>query len=116
IPDSQSETPDAIQVMPVSRFVINELLTDGIRFTDEKLAGLLAEFTALDEQEKIFEQQEFIQQLNAELKSVAISILTHAHELSPNWESHGIIVKTELQNFQKAVIDPVMYLKKKQVL
>ncbi len=116
IPDPNGETPDAIQVMPVSRFVINELLTDGIHFTDEKLAGLLAEFTSLDEQQKLFEQQEFIQQLNTELKSVAISVLTHPHELSPNWEAHGIIVKTELQNFQKAVIDPVMYLKKKQIL
>ena len=116
IPDPEGESPDAIQVVTVSRFIINELMTDGIHFTDEKLAGLLAEFTLMDEKQKAFEQQEFIQQLNNELKPVAISILTHAHELSPNWESHGIIVKTELQNFHKVVIDPVMYLKKKQIL
>ena len=70
----------------------------------------------IKKQEKIFEQQPFIQQLNEELKPAAISLLTAAHELSPNWEAHGIIVKTEQQNFQKAVMDPVMYLKKKQVL
>ncbi len=116
VPDPNGETPDAVQVMPVCRFIIHELLTDGIHFTDEKLAGLLAEFTALDEQEKQYEQQPFIQQLSSELKPVAISILTPAHELSPNWEAHHIIVKTEQQNFNKAVMDPVMYLKKKQVL
>lgn len=113
--DPDGETEDAVQVMPVCRFIIHELLTDGIHFTDEKLAGLLAEFTALDEQEKFYEQQSFIQQLSNDLKPVAISILTSKYELA-DWSKRKIEVKSEEYNFNKLVVNPVMYLKKKQLM
>lgn len=103
------------QLIYVAQFVIGELMTDGIRFTDANFAALLAEFVAIGEQELGYDQQQFVQKLEPEIKNVAISILSPSHHLS-DWSSRGIIVKTEHTNFNKAVIDPVMYLKKKQLL
>ena len=53
--------------------------------------------------------------MEKEIKKTAISLLSPSYELS-NWERHKITVKTETSYFNKAVVDPVMYLKKKQVL
>ena len=101
-------------VIPVAKFILGELMTDGIRFSQELYAALLAEFVIISEQETEYNQQQFVQRLEPEIKKTAISLLTPSHTLS-NWGSHGIIVKTETVYFTKAILDPVMYLKKKQL-
>ena len=110
-PDMEVENTDSI---PVASFIIGELMTDGIKFTHEIYAALLAEFVIVIEGEGVYDQQQFIQRLDSVIKNEAINILTPPYQLS-KWETHGIIVKTEQAYFNKAIIDPVMYLKKKQL-
>ncbi len=115
----QDGTPEEnIEVMPVFRFIVGELLSDGIKFSRSEYAALFAEFTAMMESETTAEYnvQQFVQNLNPDVKPAAISLITSIHQLS-NWETHGIFVKTEqVANFNKAIIDPLMYLKKKQLM
>jgi DNA primase len=115
IPLADGIPEENIQVMPVFRFIVSELLSDGIKFTVPKYASMFAEFTAMMEMTAEYNVQQFIQKFDAEVKSAAISLLTPKHELS-NWESHGIVVKTEETNFSKTIINPVMHLKKKQLM
>ncbi len=115
IPLPEGTAEENIEVMPVFRFIVGELLSDGIKFTNQGYAALFAEFIGMMEQTSEYNVQHFVQNLSSENKPAAISLLTPAHQLS-NWESHGIVVKTENANFNKAIIDPVMYLKKKQLM
>lgn len=98
----------------VKDFIVAELSSDGIHFINEQYAGLLAEFMSQVEQQTNYEQQQFLQQLSPELRAVAITLLSPQHELS-SWDKKGIIVKTDRDQLHKAVIDPVMYIKKKQL-
>lgn len=115
IPIADATSDEDINVMPVFRFVVGELLSDGIKFTKAEYAALFADYTTMMESAAEYSMQNFVQNLSSEIKPAAVSLLTPKHELS-NWESHGIVVKTELANFNKAIIDPVMHLKKKQLM
>ena len=110
---SDVDVVDGIETT-VRDFIINELTYDGIKFTNEIYAGILAEFTVLVEQNTPYKEQHFIQQLEPEIKEKAITLLTSNYELS-KWENKGIFIRQEKDQLHKAVIDPVMYLKKKQI-
>jgi len=110
---SDVDVVDGIETT-VRDFIINELTYDGIKFTNEIYAGILAEFTVLVEQNVPYKEQHFIQQLEPEIKEKAITLLTSNYELS-KWENKGIFIRQEKDQLHKAVIDPVMYLKKKQI-
>jgi DNA primase len=110
---SDVDVVDGIETT-VRDFIINELTYDGIKFTNEIYAGILAEFTVLVEQNVPYKEQYFIQQLEPEIKEKAITLLTSNYELS-KWENKGIFIRQEKDQLHKAVIDPVMYLKKKQI-
>jgi DNA primase len=116
IPLMDGSAEENIEVVPVFRFIVGELLSDGIKFTRPEYAALFADFTTMLENSAVYNVQQFVQNLNSDIKPAAISLLTPRHELS-DWESHGVAVKTEQgANFNKAIIDPVMYLKKKQLM
>lgn len=112
IPDTDAETQN--QRLQVSEFILSELESDGIRFNDPAYASLLAAFSSLQQNGITFNEQEFLRSLEEELKKTAISIITPGYELA-DWEKHGVEVRSEIQQLSKAVIDPVIYIKKKQV-
>jgi len=98
----------------VRDFVVGELRTDGIHFTNETYAGILAEFYSLYDAGIKYIEQEFLQQLDMKLKTTAISLLTPSHELA-QWEMHKVEIRKEVDHLHKVVLDPVFYIKKKQL-
>lgn len=109
--DQQTGEPDSSRVKD---FIISHLKEDGIRFSNEIYAGILAAFSAQFEEGGVYNEQEFLQQLDPVVKNTAISLMTPPYELA-NWEAHKIEVRREADQLHKAVIDPVMYIKKKQL-
>jgi DNA primase len=99
----------------VKDFIVNEIYEGEFHFSNASLAGLFAEFAAQVEQGVAYDQQQFFAQLSPEIKPVAVTMITPPYELA-NWESKGIVVNRDEHNLSKAVIDPVIYLKKKQLL
>ena len=95
-------------------FVINVLRDDGIHFTNETYAGLLAAFSVQFDEGKPYNQQEFLQELEPQIKNTAIHLLTPPYELA-DWAAHQVEVREERTVLHKAVIDPIMYIKKKQL-
>ncbi len=115
LPGAEPEKPGApLPETKVKDFIVQELLSDGIHFSNESYAGLLAEFTAQVEQNVNYDQNTFIQQLDPKAKATAITLLTPGYELN-NWKDRGVFVKSEQQQLEKVVIFPVIYLKKKQL-
>ncbi|MBL7923650.1 MAG: DNA primase, partial [Bacteroidia bacterium] len=104
--DNDSAIPQSVRVKD---FIISELQDDGIHFSNDTYAGLLAEFSALFAEGKAYNEQEFLQQLEPQVKSTAISLLTPPYQLA-DWEMHQIEVRKESDQLHKAVIDPVMYI------
>lgn len=113
-PDPDEPLDKQSVVAKVRDFIISELKIDEIHFMNGTYAGLLAEFVSLFDNELAYNQQEFLRQLEPDLKSTAIGLMTPSHQLS-DWERHKIEVKTEEHQLHKAVIDPVAYIKKKQL-
>ena len=101
-------------LLRVKDFVISQLREDGIHFENEMYAGLLAEFSAQLDEGRPYNEQEFLQQLDSKVKGTAITLLTPRHELA-DWGRHQIEVKHESMQLHKTVVDPVMYIKKKQL-
>jgi DNA primase len=115
VPDQDgSVNPVSGSQIRVRDFVISELRYDDIRFLNPVYAGLLAEFASLTDNAVGYDQQRFLQQLEPEIRQTAIGLMTPAHQLA-DWARHKIDVKTEEQQLHKAVIDPVAYIKKKQI-
>ena len=115
IPGTVAEHPNAeIPTIKVKDFIVAELSEDGIHFSNEIYAGLLAEFIVQVEQNLSYDAQSFIQQLEPTIKATAITLVTSSYELA-NWAERGIPVRTDRQQLHRAVIDPVIYLKKKQI-
>jgi DNA primase len=109
-PSANGEKPSA----RVKDFIISQLKDDGIHFSNEVYAALLAAFSAQFEEGLPYSESEFLMQLDPAIKNTAISVMTPPYELA-KWEEHKIDVKREIDQLHKTVIDPVMYIKKKQL-
>ena len=103
---------NAIVHIKVKNFIFEMLRNDGIHFTNENYAGLLAEFANLVDQDKEYDAQTFINSLSPELKPTAISLVTSKYELA-NWESRGIFVRLDKHRIEKTVVDAIIYIQKK---
>ncbi|MFN5355969.1 MAG: DNA primase [Bacteroidota bacterium] len=114
VPDAETDRTDGPQVR-IRDFIVSELRFDDIRFMNPVYAGILAEFAALSDNALGYDQQRFLQVLDPEIRQTAISLMTPSHQLA-DWSRHKIDVKTEEQQLHKAVIDPVAYIKKKQII
>jgi DNA primase len=113
-PDAEVNEEDN-NVVRVKDFIVNEIFNDGFYFSNAQLAGLFAEFAVQVEKDIPYDQQQFFAQLSPEIKPVAVTMVTYPYELA-NWESKGITVVRDANNLTKAVMDPIIYLKKKQLL
>ncbi len=115
IPLIEYEDDTERNTVSVKQFIVNEISTDGIHFTNEIYATILAEFSSQVDLSLPYDQGLFIQQLEQNVKSTAISLLSPRHELA-KWDERGIIVKLDKDRLDKTVVDPVIYIKKKQLL
>jgi len=105
------EEPTPTRVMD---FMIRILRDDGIHFSNDAYAGLFAAFSTQFDEGTTYNQQEFLQDLDPQIKSLAIHLLTPPYELA-DWQAHQIEVRNERDILYKTVLDPVMYIKKKQL-
>ena len=101
-----------LENVKVKDFIFEVLQTDGISFTNEGYAGLLAEFSNLITNEIEYNAQSFINNLNPDLKPLAISLVTPKYELA-DWKSKGIIVRLDIDRIDKTVVDALVYIQKK---
>lgn len=101
-----------LQHIKVKDFIFEILKTDGISFTNEGYAGLLAEFANLITNETDYDAQSFINNLNPDLKPIAISLVTPKYELA-DWKSKGIVVRLDKDRIDKTVVDAMVYIQKK---
>jgi len=101
--------------LAVRDFMLNEILTDGVGFDDEVLAGVFTYFIGASGKEFREILDELKSHKEENIKNKSIELLFNKYDLH-NWESKHIYVKSEELNFNEAVVSPVFYLKLRRIL
>jgi DNA primase len=100
----------------VATFIINDLLSDEIKFSDVMYQKIFEEYAGFIEKDIVPEDKHFINHTSKNLASRAIDLLTSPYELSVNWLSKARIeVATEDQKIKAATVNAVLSLKAKKI-
>ncbi|MCY7411267.1 MAG: toprim domain-containing protein, partial [Chitinophagales bacterium] len=99
----------------VAQYILAEVKE--VPLTNASYRLMLHEIEAQMEAGNIPDHHFFIQQQDAELKRIAIEIISSPYSLSENWDKmHDIFVTQPDKNFRKDVVTSLNYFKMKKVL
>jgi len=99
------------KTIEVTRFIVEELIRDGITFNNEtyqKIYSVIAEHLENDE---IADEKVFIIDQDDDLSGTAIDLVSSKYELSHNWEKNRILVTTEQDKLRQAVENAILAYK-----
>ena len=95
---------------PLAQFIIEEMLTDNLFYSNKKYQKIFNEFTEGLENGLLVNDQHFIQ--NPDLTSIVADLTTSQNVLSENWKNkHHIHTKTEPERLKQAAIESVFIYK-----
>lgn len=111
-----SENEEQEQEMPVITYIVHSINNDEITFNDPLFQRVFNLYAENLKEDKIFSQQEITQHHDSEISQLAINMLSHKYELSPNWaEMHKTYVNTEEQQLSMGVINSINAFKLSKV-
>jgi hypothetical protein len=107
----QKENGETIEEeYPLAQFIIEEILTDKLSYSNEKYQEIFNEFIDGLENGLLVNDQHFIK--NPDLTSLVADLTTSQNILSKNWESkHQIHTKTEPERLKQAAVESVFIYK-----
>ena len=98
--------------MPVAQFIINELVTDEITFSNPVYQKIVEEYQRAIEQGVIPSTTHFTQMEDVEISKCAADLTSSPYLLSPNWQQkHKIYPETEEMRLKRAVEESVFSFK-----
>lgn len=100
--------------IPVVTYILHALLGDEIEFTTPAYQEIFMLYNTYLKDDKILPQQALIQHENDIIKNIAIDVLSAKYELN-DWSKHNIVVSTENEQLQLAVINSVHAFKLSKV-
>lgn len=100
--------------IPVVTYILHALLGDEIEFTTPAYQEIFMLYNTYLKDDKILPQQALIQHENDVIKNIAIDVLSTKYELN-DWSKHNIVVSTENEQLQLAVINSVHAFKLSKV-
>lgn len=100
--------------IPVVTYILHALLGDEIEFTTPVYQEIFMLYNTYLKDDKILPQQALIQHENDIIKNIAIDVLSTKYELN-DWSKHNIVVSTENEQLQLAVINSVHAFKLSKV-
>ena len=95
---------------PLAQFIIEEILTDNLSYSNQKYQEIFNEFIDGLENGLLVNDQHFIQ--NPDLTSLVADLTTSRNILSENWKNkHHIHTKTESERLKQAAVESVFIYK-----
>tara|TARA_B100001093_G_scaffold169774_1_gene162500 strand:+ start:2252 stop:4189 length:1938 start_codon:yes stop_codon:yes gene_type:complete len=95
---------------PLAQFIIEEMLTDNLFYSNKNYQKIFNEFTEGLENGLLVNDQHFVQ--NPDLTSIVADLTTSQNVLSENWKNkHHIHTKTEPERLKQAAIESVFIYK-----
>lgn len=100
---------------PVSEYIINDLEHEQITFENDIFNEILAEYIAAKEKGLEVDELYFINHTRTSLATTTIELIASQHNLSENWKSNKIYVKTEQDQLSNLTIASVLSLKSRLI-
>ena len=116
-PDIPGQTIAVTYEPFVARFIVEEITLDNIRFEHPVFDRILSLYAEQPEETPFLDPGFFLRHEDAELRDIAVELLSPKYELSENWSAmHGINVPLEEHNLISALEKSVFHLKKTKVM
>ena len=112
--EEDKETKEIVQ-QNVAQYVVNDLTSEGITFTNEMLGKIFEEYERAIGQDEVLQISFFVNHSDADVAALAIELISTPYELSANWEKNKIYVKTEEDVLKTLTKTTILALKGKYV-
>lgn len=99
------------QQVATAVYIISSIAEDQLVFDNPLYQQIVDEYTSFLNKEIIPTHQDFINHTNAEINSIAISILSNKYDISENWQKHSITVTKEEEQIKMAAVNTVFAFK-----
>lgn len=99
------------QLVATAVYIISSIAEDQLVFDNPLYQQIVDEYTSFLNKEIIPSHQDFINHTNAEINSIAISILSNKYDISENWQKHSITVTKEEEQIKMAAVNTVFAFK-----
>jgi len=99
----------------VSDYLLDDFQHEQIVFEDEIYNKILSEYTDIWKTGKLPSKNHFINHIDPQVANVVINLLSSAHQLSENWETNKIYVKTEEDQLKLVVMSAWMSFKSRTI-
>ena len=94
-----------------SVYIVDNISNDNISFENKTYQKVFDFYAQKLDREELPTHQEFINNPDQEISKFCIDIFSEEHILSPGWADNKILVNTELDNVDAAILDVVKYFK-----
>lgn len=112
--EEDKETEETVQ-QNVAQYVVGDLTTEGITFTNETLSKIFKEYQHALGQDEILRASHFVNHSDADVAALSIELISTPYELSVNWEKNKIYVKTEEDVLKTLTKTTILALKEKYI-
>jgi DNA primase len=109
--EQKTEDPEVVFTRSVMSVIISDLAVDNIFPGNPTFRKIFEEFEYLTNNNLDYDAQNFSSHEDAEVRDVAIELLSQRHTISENWESRGVIIHTEKSLLKNAVLSSIHTLK-----
>ncbi len=99
----------------IAQYVVNDLVNDGISFTNDSLTDIFQIYRSAVEKGEIPRTSFFVNHPQKEIAQKTIELISTPYELSANWEKNKIFVKTEEDQLQVLTKTSLLALKEKHI-
>jgi DNA primase len=104
------------ELVSVSDFIVNEIISDGLVFNDKVCAKIFADFRFHFEHGLITGDKQFVKHEDPEISSLSADLLADSHELSRIWKDKQTFVETEEMRLKDIVGDAVLKFKSDKII
>jgi len=112
--EEDKETKETVQ-QNVAQYVVGDLTTEGITFTNETLSKIFKEYQHALGQDEILKTSYFVNHTDEDVAALSIELISTPYELSVNWEKNKIYVKTEDDVLKTLTKTTILALKGKYI-
>jgi len=104
------------ELLTVSDFIVREITSDDLSFTDHVCSKIFADFSFDSKHGLITGDKQFVKHEDPEISSLSADLLADSHELSRIWKDKQTYVETEEMKLKEIVADSVLKFKSDKIM
>ncbi len=109
-------TKNQEELVPVAKYIINEIDGDDLEFKDNLLKTIYVELKNMITNDGKIEEKYFLFHPDNTIANVCVDLLTSTHQLSKIWKKHENLIETEDMKLKEIVPETINAFKNQKVL